>query len=100
MSLSIEQPQDLCDQFKLWHPDRLVVAAEGNILREHTRVIERSHKLPPKSIYDWRHYLAVLQWMLISAKTLRAPFDATLHADRRQQAAWPATQLTHPIVCI
>ena len=43
------------------YPDRLVVAAEGNILCEHARVIERSHKLPAKTIYDWRHYLAVLQ---------------------------------------
>lgn len=38
-----------------------MVAAEGNILCEHARVIERSHKLPPKTIYDWRHYLAVVQ---------------------------------------
>jgi hypothetical protein len=43
------------------YPDRLVVAAEGNILCEHTRVIERSHHLPPRTIYDWRHYLAVIQ---------------------------------------
>ena len=49
------------------YPDRLVPvlkarlwrdAAEGNILCEHARVIERSHKLPPKTICDWRHYLA------------------------------------------
>ena len=43
------------------YPDRLVVAAEGNILCEHARVIQRSHKLPPQTIYDWRHYLAVVQ---------------------------------------
>ena len=43
------------------YPDRLVVAAEGNILCEHCRVIQRNHKLPPRTIYDWRHYLAVLQ---------------------------------------
>jgi hypothetical protein len=43
------------------YPDRLVVAAEGNILCEHGRVIQRSHKLPPQTIYDWRHYLAVIQ---------------------------------------
>jgi len=24
-------------------------------------VIQRSHKLPPRTIYDWRHYLAVVQ---------------------------------------
>lgn len=43
------------------YPDRLVVAAEGNILCEHRRIIERSHQLPPRTIYDWRHYLAVVQ---------------------------------------
>ena len=43
------------------YPDRLVVAAEGNILCEHGRVFQRNHKQPPRTIYDWRHYLAVLQ---------------------------------------
>jgi transposase len=42
------------------YPDRLVVAAEGRILCEHVRVIDRSH-LPGRTIYDWRHYLAVVQ---------------------------------------
>ena len=43
------------------YPERLVVAAEGNILCEHPRIIERSHDKPPRTIYDWRHYLAVIQ---------------------------------------
>ena len=43
------------------YPDRLVVAAEGNILCEHARVIQRNHSLLPRTIYDWRHYLAVVQ---------------------------------------
>jgi transposase len=43
------------------YPDRLVVAAEGRILCEHTRIIERSHDKLPRTIYDWRHYLAVIQ---------------------------------------
>ncbi len=43
------------------YPDRLVVAAEGQILCEHPRVIDRSHKQLPRTIYDWRHYLAVIQ---------------------------------------
>ncbi len=38
-----------------------MVAAEGNILCEHARVIQRNHKLLPRTIYDWRHYLAVVQ---------------------------------------
>ena len=43
------------------YPDRLVVAAEGQILCEHERLILRSHHLPTRTIYDWRHYLAVIQ---------------------------------------
>ena len=43
------------------YPDRLVVAAEGQILCEHERLIQRSHHLPNRTIYDWRHYLAVIQ---------------------------------------
>jgi transposase len=43
------------------YPDRLVVAAEGQIVCEHQRVIQRSHHLPNRTIYDWRHYLAVIQ---------------------------------------
>ena len=43
------------------YPERLVVAAEGNVLCEHLRIIERSHHLPQRTLYDWRHYLAVVQ---------------------------------------
>ena len=43
------------------YPDRLVVAAEGQILCEHERLIQRSHHLPNRTIYNWRHYLAVIQ---------------------------------------
>ena len=43
------------------YPERIVVAAEGQILCEHPRIIERSHHLPARTIYDWRHYLAVIQ---------------------------------------
>jgi len=43
------------------YPERIAVAAEGQIVCEHPRVIQRSHHLPPRTIYDWRHYLAVLQ---------------------------------------
>ena len=38
-----------------------MIAAEGQILCEHGRVIQRSHHLPPRTIFDWRHYLAVIQ---------------------------------------
>jgi hypothetical protein len=38
-----------------------VIAAEGRVLCEHGRIIERSHHLPGRTVYDWRHYLAVVQ---------------------------------------
>jgi hypothetical protein len=43
------------------YADRLVVAAEGQLLCEHQRIIERSHNTAGHTVYDWRHYLAVLQ---------------------------------------
>jgi transposase len=43
------------------YPDRIVIAAEGQILCEHKRIIERSHHLPGRTVYDWHHYLAVIQ---------------------------------------
>lgn len=43
------------------YPERLVIAAEGKILCEHVRVIDRGHRKPSQTIYDWRHYLAVIQ---------------------------------------
>ena len=43
------------------YPGRIVIAAEGQTLCEHVRIIARSHHLPGQTIYDWRHYLAVIQ---------------------------------------
>jgi transposase len=43
------------------YPDRIVVAAEGQILCEHSRIIDRSHHTGGRTVYDWRHYLAVIQ---------------------------------------
>jgi transposase len=43
------------------YPERIVIAAEGQILCEHPRRIDRSHHEPGRTVYDWRHYLAVLQ---------------------------------------
>ena len=42
-------------------PDRLVIAAEGQTLYDHERLIQRSHKQLARTIYDSRHYPAVLQ---------------------------------------
>jgi len=43
------------------YPERIVVATEGQIICEHSRVIDRSHARPGQTIYYWRHYLAVVQ---------------------------------------
>ena len=43
------------------YPDKLVVAAEGHVICEHPRIIERTHNGPGRTVYDWRHYLAVVQ---------------------------------------
>lgn len=43
------------------YPDRVAVVAEGRLVCEHARVIDRSHRSPGRTIYDWRHYLAVVQ---------------------------------------
>jgi hypothetical protein len=43
------------------YPERLVVVAEGQIVCEHRRVFARSHDRQSATVYDWRHYLAVIQ---------------------------------------
>jgi hypothetical protein len=37
------------------------VVAEGQFLCEHQQLILRSHHVPTRTIYDWLHYLAVIQ---------------------------------------
>src|SRR6201996_3718899 len=44
------------------YPERIVVVAEGQIVCEHPRSFARSHqRKSTATIYDWRHYLAVIQ---------------------------------------
>ena len=43
------------------YPDRIVVVAEGSVVCEHARYIDRSRGHRARTIYDWRHYLAVIQ---------------------------------------
>jgi hypothetical protein len=43
------------------YADRVVIAAEGQIVAEHGRAFSRGHDRPVHTIYDWRHYLAVVQ---------------------------------------
>jgi len=43
------------------YADKLVIVAEGNVITEHKRVFTRDHNSIGKTIYDWRHYLSVVQ---------------------------------------
>ena len=67
------------------YPARIVVAAEGRILCEHPRIIERSHHAPGRTVYDWRHYLAVIQ-RKPGALRNGAPFAELPEAFRQLQA--------------
>jgi len=66
------------------YPDRIVIAAEGQILCEHARIIDRAHHLPGRTVYDWRHYLAVIQ-RKPGALRNGAPFTEMPEAFRRLQ---------------
>ncbi|MET0014360.1 MAG: IS21 family transposase [Sedimenticola sp.] len=43
------------------YADRLVIVAEANVIAVHDRVFSRDHSASGKTIYDWRHYLSVVQ---------------------------------------
>jgi transposase len=43
------------------YAERLVIVAEAQVVAEHVRVFSHDHNLPGKTVYDWRHYLAVVQ---------------------------------------
>jgi len=40
---------------------RLVIVAEAQVVAEHRRVFTRDHSSPGQIVYDWRHYLSVVQ---------------------------------------
>ncbi len=66
------------------YADRLVVAAEDQVIAEYPRVFTRDHNRPGRTIYDWRHYLAVLQRKLGALRN-GAPFAALPDSFRRLQ---------------
>jgi transposase len=66
------------------YPERIVIAAEGQVLCEHRLIIDRSHHLPGQTIYDWRHYLAVIQ-RKPGALRNGAPFTEIAEAFRKLQ---------------
>jgi len=43
------------------YAERLVVIAEGEVIAEHARLLGHSHDRPSRTLYDWRHYLAIVQ---------------------------------------
>lgn len=43
------------------YADKIIVVAEGQKIAEHQRVIQRCKDKPGKTLFDWRHYLSVLQ---------------------------------------
>jgi transposase len=43
------------------YPDRLVIVAESRVVAEHVRVFNRDKHGPGRTVYDWRHYLTVVQ---------------------------------------
>ncbi|WP_174293496.1 IS21 family transposase [Sphingomonas bacterium] len=66
------------------YPERIVIAAEGQVLCEHSRIIEHSHRSIGKTVYDWRHYLAVIQ-RKPGALRNGAPFAGMPNGFRRLQ---------------
>ncbi|HKI74467.1 MAG TPA: IS21 family transposase [Pseudomonadales bacterium] len=43
------------------YADRIVLVAEARGVAEHQRVFTRNHDSRGRTVYDWRHYLAVVQ---------------------------------------
>lgn len=43
------------------YADRIVVVAEANVIAQHKRHIVRDHRSQGITLYDWRHYLTVVQ---------------------------------------
>jgi len=66
------------------YPEHLSVVAEGHVICEHARLIDRSHHLTGRTVYDWRHYLAVIQRKQGALRN-GAPFVELPEAFRRLQ---------------
>jgi hypothetical protein len=67
------------------YAERLVIVAEAQVIAEHERLIVRSHDAPGRTVYDWRHYLAVLA-RKPGALRNGAPFATLPEAFKRLQA--------------
>ena len=67
------------------YADRVVIVTEGRVIGEHARLIVRGHDRPGHTVYDWRHYLGVIQ-RKPGALRNGAPFAELPEAFRRLQA--------------
>ncbi len=43
------------------YADRLIIVAEVRVIAEHNRIFTRDYNSCGKTVYDWRHYLSVVQ---------------------------------------
>lgn len=59
------------------YPEKLSVITNGKVIAEHVSIFDRDHKGPGQTIYNWRHYLAVVQ-RKPGALRNGAPFDKLL----------------------
>ena len=64
---------------------RVVIVAEGRMIAEHPRLIVRGHDRPGHTVYNWRHYLGVIQ-RKPGALRNGAPFAELPEAFRRLRA--------------
>jgi transposase len=67
------------------YPDRLVIVAEASVIATHERVFCRDHSSSGNTIYDWRHYLSVVQ-RKPGALRNGAPFSELPESFRQLQA--------------
>lgn len=67
------------------YADRLVVVAEAQVVATHQRVFTRDHSIQGETVYDWRHYLSVVQ-RKPGALRNGAPFTELPDSFRKLQA--------------
>ena len=67
------------------YAERLVIVAEGNTIAEHARLMAQAHDRAGRTVYDWRHYLAVVQ-RTPGALRNGAPFTELPAAFKRLQS--------------
>jgi transposase len=67
------------------YAERLVIVAEGEVIAEHERLLAQAHDRPGRTVYDWRHYLAIVQ-RKPGALRNGAPFSELPRAFKRLQS--------------